>query len=106
MKASLIGVLNRMGMSADTSFEEFSCNREQRSKIEPGGGCEVNEDFFLKMEITVCSLLTGTTPRQGEDGAVGGRNICWRSGGAGLREDGSSVQCGRCFSHGHVAHPQ
>lgn len=89
MKASLIGVLNRMGMSVDTSFEEFSCNTEQRSKIEPGGGCEVNEDFFLKMgEITVYSLLTGTTPRQGEDGAVGERNICWRDGGAGLGEDG------------------
>lgn len=41
-------IVMSMGMSVDMSFEEFSYNREQRSKIEPGGGCEVNEGFFFK----------------------------------------------------------
>lgn len=39
-------VLKRMEMSVDRSFEEFSYHREQRSKMEPGGGYEVNESFF------------------------------------------------------------
>lgn len=32
-------------MSVDMSFKEFFYEVGQRSKIEPGGGCEVNEVF-------------------------------------------------------------
>lgn len=34
-------------MSVHMSFREFFYEVGQRSKIEPGGGCEVNEVFCL-----------------------------------------------------------
>lgn len=34
-------------MSVDMSFKEFFYKGGQRNKVEPGGGCEVNEVFFF-----------------------------------------------------------
>lgn len=49
MEESLMSwVLKRMEMSVDRSFEEFSYHREQKSKMEPGGGYEVSESFFKR----------------------------------------------------------
>lgn len=40
-------VLQRVGMSVDISFGEFSYKGEQRSKTEPREGCGVKEGFFV-----------------------------------------------------------